>query len=136
MILDILINTAITIGGAAGAVAIITGLEKLKKANAKANEETTTSGDVISYQKPGGGWFVAAPYNGKEGFHSVVEAYKALSGMPHPPEGYVHTGYAIIAPVATESAGRLAWETSVIVEDGFSDYDAKGRQRIIFVSTP
>ena len=134
MILDILINTAITIGGAAGAVAIITGLEKLKKANAKANEETTTSGDIISYQKPGGGWFVAM--RGDVGYLMIANAYKHVTGLDGFDAGYAHTGYAIIAPVATESAGRLAWETSVIEDMYKGATDDQGRQRITFVSTP
>ena len=35
MILDVLINSVVTIGGVAGAVAIIIGLEKLKETNAR-----------------------------------------------------------------------------------------------------
>ena len=136
MILDILINTAITIGGAAGAVAIITGLEKLKKVNDKANGSRDTTDDVVVYKKHGGGWFVAALYNGKESFHAVVNTYRAVSGMPNPPKGYVHTGYAAMAPSSAEYAGRLAWETSVIEDEDKGDYDDQGRPRIIFVSTP
>ena len=134
MILDILINTAITIGGAAGAVAIITGLEKLKKVNDKANETRKTSDDVVVYKKPGGGWFVAM--RGDVGYLMIANAYKNVTGLNGFDSGYAHTGYAFMPPLANNESSKAAWESSVIVDDYVGDYDPQGRQRITFVSTP
>ena len=134
MILDILINTAITIGGAAGAVAIITGLEKLKKVNDKANETRETPDDVVVYKKPGGGWFVAV--HGDKEWKKAMNAYSSITGFVTLNPDYLHAGYAFMPPLANNESSKVAWESSVIVDDYVGDYDPQGRQRITFVSTP